>query len=104
MRKYGAGYGVHPNNFQTGDNFKSRDGKLFFGDSYGYYSFYPDELKDNNQLRLNFTSFKLNDKEVVPAAGGILKLPVWRTEEIRLAHNENSFSFEFSGINYQSPG
>lgn len=104
LRKYGSGYGVHINGFGTGDNFKAGNGKLFFGDLYGYYSFFPDDLKDSSRTILNFTSFKLNGKEIIPAAGGILNKAVWRTDEIRLAFNENSFSFEFSGINYQNIG
>jgi len=104
LRIYGESSGVHSNGFGTGDNFQSRNGLLFFGDSRGYYSFIPDDLKENTQPRLNFTSFKLNGKDVLPAKEGILKEPVWNTKEIRLPFNQNSFSFEFLGINYQSPG
>ncbi len=62
LRKYGAGFGVHENNYTTADNFKARDGKLFFGDFRGYYAFNPEELKDIPS-RLNLTSFKIKGKE-----------------------------------------
>jgi signal transduction histidine kinase/ligand-binding sensor domain-containing protein len=104
VRNYGESSGVHANNFGTGDNFKSASGQLFFGDSKGYYSFLPDELKDNGGPGLNFTSFKLNGSEVIPAAGGILTKPLWRTNEIGLNYNQNSFSIEFFGVDYRNAG
>jgi ligand-binding sensor domain-containing protein len=73
LRKYGENSGVHRNNFVNGDNFKSGNGLLFFGDALGYYSFFPDDLKDNTQPLLNFTSFKLNGNEVFPSRDGVLK-------------------------------
>ena len=88
----------------NGDNFKSVNGLLFFGDALGYYSFFPDDLKDNTQPLLNFTSFKLNGNEVFPSGDGVLKEPLWKAKEIRLPYNQNSFSIEFIGINFQSPG
>jgi signal transduction histidine kinase/ligand-binding sensor domain-containing protein len=104
VRRFGSEYGVSKNGFDLGDNFKAGNGKLFFGDSRGYYSFFPEDLKGNNQPLLNFTSFRLNGKEVIPGEGGILKKAVWRTDEIRLSHDENNFSFEFEGIDDQGLG
>ena len=103
LRKYGAGFGVHENNYTTADNFKAKDGKLFFGDFRGYYAFNPEELKDIPS-RLNLTSFKIKGKEVVPVQDGVLEKSIWSTNQIRLSYDQNSFSFEFSEINYQSPG
>jgi signal transduction histidine kinase/ligand-binding sensor domain-containing protein len=104
LLKYGPEYGVHHNNFWTGDNLKTRDGKLYFGDEKGYYSFFPDELTVNSQPELNFTSFKLNGREVVPEEGGTLQVPLRLTNEIQLSYNQNTFSLEFVGIDYQSAG
>jgi signal transduction histidine kinase/ligand-binding sensor domain-containing protein len=102
LRKYGPSYGVTHTNFWNGDNFKARDGKLFFGGDKGYYSFYPDDLNENSQPLLNFTSFKLKGKELLPTQGGILQNPLRLTKEIRLPFDQNSFSLEFVGIDYQS--
>src|SRR5579863_4682324 len=103
VRRFGPEYGFHKDVF-TGDNFKARNGKMFFGNANGYYSFFPDDLKDNSQPLLNFTRFILNGEEIFPVESGILQKAVWMTNEIRLAHNENNFSFEFAGIDYQAPG
>jgi signal transduction histidine kinase len=35
---------------------------------------------------------------------GILTTPLWKTEEIKLTHNQNVFSFDFFAIDFMSPG
>jgi signal transduction histidine kinase/ligand-binding sensor domain-containing protein len=104
LGKYGADYGVHQNAFGFGDNFVAVNGKLFFGDLDGYYSFFPEEMEDDSRPRLNFTSFQVNGNEVIPSGGGILKQQLWKTNEINLSYNQNIFSIEFIGINYQAIG
>ena len=76
----------------------------FLADDRGYYSFFPDDVKDDARIRLIFTRLTLNGSEVVPTEGGILKWPVWQTKEIRLSYNQNNISLEFIGINYLNPG
>ena len=104
LRKYGADYNVHENGLQFGDNFTAGNGMLFFGDPQGYYSFFPEELEDDSKPRLNFTSFQVNGSEVFPSENGILKQPLWKTNEIHLSHKQNNFSLEFIGINYEAIG
>ena len=102
VTSYGPEFGVHRNNFGYGDNFKSARGQLFFGDEQGYYAFYPEELIDRTNAILNFTRFRLNGSEVVPAKGSALQSPVWNTKELDLSYKQNIFSIEFLGINYQN--
>jgi signal transduction histidine kinase/ligand-binding sensor domain-containing protein len=104
VRKYGESYGVRTNNFLTGDNFKSKDGRLFFGDTQGYYSFFPGDLKDTTKPFLNLTSFKLNGTEVRPGPESLLKSPIWLTPELDLSFSQNTFSFEFVAIDYKTHG
>jgi signal transduction histidine kinase len=47
-------------------------------------------------------NFLLNDVPVQPSAQGILSAPLTRTKEIRLYYNQNTFSFEFSNIDFAS--
>jgi len=103
-RSYGLPYGVSRNNVIVFDNFKFKNGFLYFGSDNGYYSFHPDDLKVNTQSNLNINSFKLNGNEVIPSTNGVLKEPIWKTSEIRLSYNQNIFSFDFFGINYLDPG
>jgi signal transduction histidine kinase/ligand-binding sensor domain-containing protein len=104
IRNYSQSFGVFKN-FNVGfSNFKLENGLLFLCSDKGYYSFRPEDLKVNTESYLNITSFKLNGSEVIPADGGILNKPIWKTSEIRLSYNQNIFSFDFIGINYLNPG
>ena len=103
VMNYGPEFGVHRNNFGTGDNFKSAHGQLFFGDEQGYYAFYPDELVDRTNPILNFTKFRLNGSEVIPCQGISVCSPLFGIpREIDLSYKQNIFSIEFLGINYQN--
>ncbi len=103
VMSYGSEFGVHRNNFGTGDNYKSEKGQLFFGDEQGYYTFFPEDFNKEAKPILNFTSLKLDGKEIAPAQNSVLKYPIWKTDEISLSYNQNIFSIEFKGINYQNP-
>jgi hypothetical protein len=105
LRSYGANYGIDQSTFEYADNFESWDGELFFGDQTGYYAFYPAKMKASSfPPIINFTRFKLEGKEVKPVSGGVLRQSIWDTKEIKLAHNQNVFSFDFDAIYYDDPG
>jgi signal transduction histidine kinase/ligand-binding sensor domain-containing protein len=104
IRKYGESSGVHFNDFFTGDNFRAPNGQLFFGDVWGYYTFSPEDLKDDSKPSLSLTNFRLNGAEVRPGNGSILKSPLWSTGELHLGYNQNTFSLEFIAFDYKSNG
>jgi len=105
LRKYTDINGVRYSNFLFNDNFKAKDGRLFFGEGGGYYSFHPDQLKDTSIApQLTFSSFKLGEREIKAEPDGILTTPLWKTEEIQLTHDQNVFSFDFFAIDFISPG
>lgn len=83
---------------------KRRSGELLFGDANGYYSFLPNQLSKNLQPpQIIITDFKISNQQVKPGKGCQLELPIEQTSNIELAHNENTFSFDFAGIHYSSP-
>jgi signal transduction histidine kinase/ligand-binding sensor domain-containing protein len=96
------------NNFQVVDElrgkefnlnavYKSADGELFFGGIDGMVSFYPDSIRDNNYIPpIRITSF---EKE---SEAKRQKINVY-TDEIRLSHEEYSFTIEFSALDYTYP-
>src|SRR5688572_23846298 len=105
LRKYSDINGVRYSNFFFNDNHKAADGRLFLGEGGGYYSFYPDQLKDTSIApQLIFSGFKLGEEEVTMEPEGILTAPLWKTDEIRLTHNQDVFSFDFLAIDFISPG
>ena len=105
LKKYTDVNGIRFTNFFFNDNHKAKDGRLFFGEGGGYYSFYPEQLKDTSIApQLVLSGFKLGESEVKMEPNGILTTPLWKTEEIQLTHNQNVFSFDFFAIDYVSPG
>jgi signal transduction histidine kinase len=51
---------------------------------------------------LNFSQLIIGSKEIFPGDDGILSDPIWKTEKIKLAYNQNSFSVDFIAVNYNS--
>ena len=75
---------------------KSRDGQLFFGSKEGVYAFYPDQINGNpfppdvliHSLQISGEPFN-----IAQVASG----------KINLSHQQNDFSFDYSGIHHNSP-
>ncbi len=105
VKKFTDVNGVRTTGFRYNDNYKTSDGRLFLGIGGGYYSFYPNQVKDNSMPpQLSITGFKLGNREIKKESGGILSASIWETTEIKLKHNENVFSFDFLAIDYITPG
>jgi signal transduction histidine kinase/ligand-binding sensor domain-containing protein len=105
IKIYNESHGVQPGNEATFQNYKTADGRLFLGSMKGYYSFYPDELNDSRTPPLlQFTNFKIFNKEIFAGEGEVLTSPVWQTENIKLSYFQNTFSFEFNALDYKNPG
>ncbi|MBW7840489.1 MAG: hypothetical protein H3C36_12805 [Chitinophagaceae bacterium] len=102
---YGAQHGVKLNTTAGEINYEAQDGKLYIGNPWGYYSFYPDSLKTNFiRPELNITGFQLGNKEILPGTGSLLKKPLYQTGKIKLGHTQNSFSFDFAALDYTNTG
>ena len=104
---FGKWHGMIPSLlFSQNSCFKGKGGELFFSDltGNGYYAFFPEQMKRNATApELHITGFRLGDQLVYPGKGSPLSLPVSQTKEIRLAYNQNVFSFEFAAIHFSSP-
>ena len=99
---FGKNQGVNPIIF-TNIGFTRQNGDVLFGDSAGYYSYNSKQLQlDTSTPRVIISSFLLNDAAVEPASNSVLTSPLEQTEEIRLKHNQNTFSLGFSSIDYVS--
>ena len=84
--------------------YKDNRGKLYFGNTSGYYSFDPSELlKQAKGPEILFTSFSLGKQILRPSEHGPLKIELWKTDSLSLNHDQNIFSFEFVPIDYNDP-
>ena len=94
-------HGISGNQFNYKSYFKDRDGKMFFGSVTGLTSFFPEEIYfSNTKPVLYFSNFKIFNESIIPKKNSLLPLDIDYTNSIKLRYNQNSFTLEFSSINY----
>jgi signal transduction histidine kinase/ligand-binding sensor domain-containing protein/DNA-binding response OmpR family regulator len=83
---------------------KLSSGKIMFGSSNGAVQFSPDSIKSfTGKSYLVFDEFRLAYRRVLPGDDNSpLKVPVDELTKINLKHDQNSFSFRFSSINFDN--
>ncbi len=98
ITNYDVADGLQSYEFNLGASFKSETGEMFFGGINGLNWFYPDSLRINQKIPpLAITSF-----EVASAEGNRKIFPEGK-KEIILQHYDNSFTIEFSALDYTRP-
>ncbi len=100
---YGLKNGIYDGNeFNDRAAYKSEDGELYFGNTYGYIAFHPDKINiipASTQLYL--ANFWINNIEIKPGENSPLRQSIFYTNEILLKHDQNVFSFGFSVIDFR---
>ena len=87
----------------TGAGYIRQNGEIVYGDTSGYFSFQPNLLQQNiSGPSVTIDNFLLNNVPVQPTPNGILTVPLAQTKEIRLSHDQNTFSFGFANIDFIS--
>jgi diguanylate cyclase (GGDEF)-like protein len=91
-------HGLQAEEFNFGAHYRDRSGKLFFGGSAGFNSFYPEVLEFNERPpRVVLTQFlKLN-------APGIVDVPEDRIERLSLSHKEDVITLKFAALDFADP-
>lgn len=106
FRNFDASDGLQSNEFNRAAYFQCRHGEMFFGGVNGINMFFSQAAKDNPHLPpVVLTAFKLFNKPVGLATHDEtpLKKVIAETEEIRLSHEDNVFSFEFAALEFTAP-
>ena len=99
---FGINQGVNPL-VLTNFGYTRQNGDVLFGDNAGYFTFNNRLLQiDTSRPRVTISSFLLNNIVIEPSTNGILSAPIERTDEMRLNHNQNTFSFGFSSVDFVS--
>ena len=105
IKIFNADQGIIPMTELLLRNFKSKDGRLFLGGQKGYYTFTSEKIDNTRSApTLQFASLKISNGDVIAGEGNILAAPIWKTDAITLAHDQNTFSFEFNALDYKNPG
>ncbi len=91
-------HGLQAEEFNFGAHFRDRSGKLYFGGTAGFNSFYPEMLEFNERPpRVVLTQFlKLNEP-------GMTGVPEERIDHLSLSHKEDVISFRFAALDYADP-
>lgn len=101
FKNFSAKDGLPTNQFNFKSAFKDENGFLYFGSINGLTFFHPEHLNfDIPTPNIEFTGFKLFNKEVPVSREGILEKDINYTDSITLKSNQNVITFEFSAFNY----
>lgn len=93
---YGLKDGVQSNEFNLGASLITRKGRLFFGGMNGFNTFYPDEIRKNeNPARIAVSGFFIFDRMV--------HRELFDGDTIYLKYSENFFAFTFSALDFANP-
>lgn len=105
---YYTGDGLQGNEFTRGAKFEDAAGKIYFGGIYGVTSFYPKDITEaKKELKVLVTDFFLFNRAVKMGdkSGGneIVSTSVMDADQFTLAYNDNTFSIEFSALEFSNP-
>ncbi len=104
FKNYNARDGLQGNEFNAGAYYKNKNGEMFFGGINGLNTFFPFHIKNNLHIpAIVFTDFKLFNKPVPIGASSPLKQSISWTREIYLTYKQNTFSFQFSALDFTVP-
>ncbi|WP_294608803.1 hybrid sensor histidine kinase/response regulator transcription factor [uncultured Bacteroides sp.] len=86
-------------------SWKKDDGELMFGSYNGIYIFNPSEITYNTYVPpVTITDLRVNGNKVKPGEElSPLNESITTTSKIILSHNQNSFSLEFSVLDFHAP-
>jgi PAS domain S-box-containing protein len=104
FRNYTASDGLQGDQFTEGAAFKSPDGELFFGGPNGLTAFFPEQIKDDENVPpVVLTEIRLNYLPVSVGPDSVLKRALAFSDEIRLSQADRVVSFDFASLSYRAP-
>jgi len=105
IRNFLEGDGLQGKGFLRNSGLKTRSGKMYFGGTNGFNSFYPDSIKDNPFLpKVHIDEFLLfNQPVILGEPNSPLHKSIDQTRELVLSWKQSVFSFGFVAVNYTHP-
>ncbi|MEN8227692.1 MAG: two-component regulator propeller domain-containing protein [Bacteroidota bacterium] len=100
--------GLQDDEFLDRAVYRSSSGEIFFGGTNGYNRFDPEKISEDTILpETVITKLSVDGKEISIGeklfGEVILKDPITKTRKITLSYKQKSFSFEFTGLQYNEP-
>ncbi|WP_081610425.1 sensor histidine kinase [Mariniradius saccharolyticus] len=101
---YSIDEGIQGQQFADRSYLKTSDGKFLFGGSNGITVFDPESVRKDSKPPIVFlTDFKLFNKSIVVGENSLLSKPIYETNSIALAHDQNNISIEFTALHFSNP-
>ncbi|WP_339723356.1 two-component regulator propeller domain-containing protein [uncultured Paraglaciecola sp.] len=99
MRHFDTSHGLKNSEFNFGAGFKDSQGFMYFGGNTGVVRFHPDDIKDSAVIPpvVLVRIKKLNEQVWFDQ-------PYQQLEKLQLNYKDYFISFEFSALDYNSPG
>lgn len=100
--------GLQGNEFSKGTTYVDKDGEIIFGGINGITLFKPHEITDQGKkLEVHITGFYLHNQAVRQGMKSgsyeIITSSVMDAEVFNLSHSDNSFTIEFSAMEFNNP-
>ncbi|RZK21065.1 MAG: hybrid sensor histidine kinase/response regulator [Pedobacter sp.] len=105
IKTYTKANGLLSDQFNYSSAFKDSSGKMYFGSLKGMISFSPDQFRENYFVSpVYITGFQVFNKELeINRKNSLLTQSISFTKEIRLPHDQSTFSIDFAALGYTSP-
>jgi len=105
---YYASDGLQGNEFSKGAALVNSRGQLIFGGISGITYFIPQQISpQEKKLKIRITDFYIHDQQVKKGTKSgsytVIDTSVMDAEEFNLSHKDNSFSIEFSTMEFNTP-
>jgi len=97
LKNYDITHGLQGNDFNFGAQFRSRDGRMFFGGSNGFNVFHPEDVRDNEHAPPVVLTEFLKFNQSVPLGGLTDGVP------IELSYKDSVVAFEFAALDFTAP-
>lgn len=102
FRQFTQSDGLLSDLFTPNSGFRSSDGRIYLGTPYGFNAFYPKQLvKNEYNPPIEVTEFQLFNK--VAHMNNFISRDKQNQSTLILAHDNNSFSFEFTALSFFAP-
>lgn len=108
FNNYYVGDGLQGNEFSKNSTHKDTDGTIWFGGINGITYFQPENISSTSKKwNIRITDFLLNNQpigaESLSGGNRIINCPVYEAKDFHLEHNDNTFTIEFSPLEYNAP-
>jgi len=103
MSVYNANSGIRNAYDHYNSGYAAHDGELFFSRKGGFHAFYPNQILQQKNTRLpdiRITNFQMLGDQNSSAVLKLLEKPVWQKAAIRLAHDQNLFTFSVACFDF----